>query len=76
MPKRDIPLRRKFGLKARRAHPVGDFRAHLLALINESRKWRRGPRRNKGGAAMPEPVEPNRPNTLSGGAAAELEFDD
>ena len=22
------------------------------------------------------PVEPNRPNTLSGGAAAELEFDD
>lgn len=74
MPKRDIPLRRKFGLKARRINPAADFRAYLLALVNERRN--RGRDRHRGGAAMPEPVEPNRPNTLSGGAAAELEFDD
>jgi hypothetical protein len=38
-----------------------------------------GPRkrpRPKGGDAEREPVEPPRPNPLSGGAAAELEFDD
>ena len=36
-------------------------------------------RRRKGGKDDEEggvPVEPNKPNTLSGGAAAELEFDD
>lgn len=74
MPKRDIPLRRRLGLNALRTNPIVDFRAYLLALITDSRKWRRG--RPKGGAAMPEPVKPNRPNILSGGAAAELEFDD
>jgi hypothetical protein len=33
-------------------------------------------RKPKGGSAELEPVEPNKPNLLSGGAAAELEFDD
>lgn len=40
-----------------------------------SRPGRRRHKRDKdddGGV----PVEPNKPNTLSGGAAAELEFDD
>jgi hypothetical protein len=39
-----------------------------------------GPRRPRNGEKDPDdggvPVEPNKPNTLSGGAAAELEFDD
>ena len=35
---------------------------------------RRNPKRGTGGEAVP--VEPNRPNNLSGGAAAALEFDD
>jgi hypothetical protein len=33
-------------------------------------------RKPKGGSAELEPVKPDRPNLLSGGAAAELEFDD
>lgn len=37
---------------------------------------RRKPRPDKGGLADPLPVEPNRPNNLTGGAAAALEFDD
>jgi hypothetical protein len=39
---------------------------------------RPGPRRKRGKDSDDGgvPVEPNRPNTLSGGAAAELEFDD
>ena len=38
-----------------------------------------GRHRRKGGKDLDDggvPVEPNRPSTLSGGAAAELEFDD
>jgi hypothetical protein len=41
---------------------------------------RRGPprkrRKPRGGSAELEPVEPNKPSLLSGGAAAALEFDD
>jgi hypothetical protein len=33
-------------------------------------------RKPKGGSAELEPVEPNKPNVLSGGAAAALEFGD
>jgi hypothetical protein len=33
-------------------------------------------RKPKGGSAELEPVEPDKPNLLSGGAAAALEFDD
>ena len=44
------------------------------------RYLRFGPRRRRSGEKDPEdggvPVEPNKPNTLTGGAAAELEFDD
>lgn len=39
----------------------------------------RAVRRKKNGkddGGLPMPVEPNRPNNLSGGAAAALEFDD
>jgi hypothetical protein len=42
--------------------------AQHLAFLNRKRR--------KPGEPEGEPVEPNRPNTLSGGAAAELEFDD
>jgi hypothetical protein len=38
-----------------------------------TRRRRKRDKDDEGGGV---PVEPNRPNTLSGGAAAELEFDD
>ncbi len=53
-----------------------------LALANQKRGPRpdpTGPSKRKprrGGIADPLPVEPNRPNNLTGGAAAALEFDD
>ena len=45
----------------------------LIRLTRRSprRKFPRG-KRDKGGV----PVDPNKPKTLSGGAAAELEFDE
>jgi hypothetical protein len=49
---------------------------HRLKAILR-RGGRRGPDpRPSGGDAEREPVEPPRPSPLSGGAAAELEFDD
>jgi hypothetical protein len=47
----------------------------FLAQFN-GRTWKpkRPPR--PGGSLLPEPVEPPRPKPLSGGAAAELEFDE
>ncbi len=39
------------------------------------RKNNRRPSPKSGGSAMPEPVAPTGPKTLSGGAAAALEFD-
>ena len=38
------------------------------------KRWRRRPGKKPEDGGVP--VEPNRPNTLSGGAAAALEFDD
>lgn len=46
-----------------------------LDLGRLTRKGRRPPRR-KGGDLEREPVEPDKPSLLSGGAAAELEFDE
>jgi hypothetical protein len=43
----------------------------LLALIAMLRRRRKGTDRDRGGM----PVQPNGPNTLSGGAAAPLEFE-
>lgn len=49
---------------------------NIASYLNPSRRPK-GPRKpKKGGEPQHEPVEPPRPNTLSGGAAAELEFDD
>ena len=39
-------------------------------------RLRRNHKRSDGEAGESVPVEPNRPNNLSGGAAAALEFDD
>jgi hypothetical protein len=52
-----------------------DYAAAALALalqrLNRGRNKPKGRDADRGGV----PVEPNRPNTLSGGAAAPLEFD-
>jgi hypothetical protein len=53
-----------------RFHPVQlRMIADLAALIQQRR------RKPPGTAAAPIPADPNKPNTLSGGAAAPLEFD-
>lgn len=49
-----------------------DILAAMLAM--KSPRRRRPP--EPGRDLMPEPVEPPRPSPLSGGAAAELEFDE
>ncbi|WP_199857171.1 hypothetical protein [Sphingomonas sp. EC-HK361] len=52
-------------------------REALLARIAEQAQSRKRKRPGKDGAGgYPVPVEPNRPNNLTGGAAAALEFDD
>ncbi len=51
------------------------FNLHMLAWVGAQEKRRRRRRRrdlDEGGV----PVDPNQPLNLSGGAAAELEFDD
>ena len=48
------------------------FRAYVTAIRRPDRKR---PKR-RGGEGELMPVEPDRPNTLSGGAAAALEFDE
>jgi hypothetical protein len=70
MPRPDFPPR------SRRAAPFGGpFKrsSHLatLALVAMLSRRRKDKDPDQGGV----PVEPNRPNTLSGGAAAPLEFD-
>jgi hypothetical protein len=45
---------------------------HLSGRATSKRKKPRGP----GGIAEPAPVKPDKPSSLSGGAAAALEFDD
>ena len=62
-----------------RAEQVRRSREDILAeKILRSAKGKRPPRRKpgKGMGGEPVPVEPNRPNNLSGGAAAALEFDE
>ena len=48
-------------------------RADIRRLMD---RIRRGKKRGDGEAGEGVPVEPNRPNNLSGGAAAALEFDE
>ena len=62
--------------------PSDEFRRRHAAHINLARyfgwlgpKKRRRPPRKGGGDLEREPVEPNKPRPLQGGAAAELEFD-
>jgi len=63
-------MRFKFRFNRRR----DSFRdGYLPAYLKKGRPKRRpGDKDDDGGV----PVEPNRPSTLTGGAAAELEFDD
>ena len=51
-----------------------DSRKSWERLLRTYLKPRR--RRGNGRHGLPEPVEPNSPKPLSGGAAAALEFDD
>jgi hypothetical protein len=66
------------GSMARRGSPR--FRDGRTFEQSFRRYLRFGRRRRRNGDQDAEdggvPVEPNRPNTLNGGAAAELEFDD
>lgn len=55
-------------------HPPPKRRRPAQGPLRIARWFKRGKRRDKDDGGVP--VEPNRPNTLSGGAAAELEFDD
>ena len=48
------------------------FKMSMLAWIMAQKRRRPGKKFDDGGV----PVEPNRPNTLTGGAAAPLEFDE
>jgi hypothetical protein len=64
MPRRSIRSGR------RRRTPLDDFAAYL----NNLRRPRRNGGKDKDDGGVP--VDPTRPNTLTGGAAAELEFDD
>lgn len=57
------------------AFNTGKMRALLRMRIRLSLGGRKRPRRPSG-TAEGEPVEPRHPDTLSGGAAAALEFDD
>jgi hypothetical protein len=71
MPHRDLPPRPP------RLDPFGgpfkrSSRLAMLALVAMLARRRKGKDPDRGGV----PVEPNRPNTLSGGAAAPLEFDE
>jgi hypothetical protein len=58
------------GRTARPSSSEGGFDAYLRNL----RRRRRDKDNDKDNGGIP--VEPNKPNTLRGGAAAELEFDD
>jgi hypothetical protein len=49
--------------------------AHLRMIADLVAHMQRGRRRPPGTAAAPIPADPRKPNTLSGGAAAPLEFD-
>jgi hypothetical protein len=70
-------LQYSFSLRLPRPDPVGQSstprsRLRALALVALLARRRKGKDPDRGGVS----VEPNRPNTLSGGAAAALEFDD
>jgi len=54
---------------------IGPFRIEWRGGLRRSGATRKRPRR-KGGEPERAPVEPPNPKLLSGGAAAELEFDD
>ena len=51
-------------------------RVEFVEPLVPTQLTRRRRKRDKDDEGGGVPVEPNRPNTLSGGAAAELEFDD
>ena len=64
--------RRSYRPRGGRRTLEDSFRRYLWLSPRKSRKRGKDKDKDDGGV----PVEPNKPNTLSGGAAAELEFDD
>jgi hypothetical protein len=70
MPRPEYPKRQ---FRLRRTHPslTAALRGPAWVSFMKRRRSRRGDEEDGG-----VPVEPNRPNTLSGGAAAALEFDE
>jgi hypothetical protein len=70
MPRHDIP---NPGQKLGKVSAIRVPRDLVVYFLQLGKKRRRPPER--GGGTLPEPVEPPRPRPLSGGAAAELEFD-
>jgi hypothetical protein len=70
MPKADLPSRWLPRALRRALHPTGVSIKRAAALAAR----RRRPKDGSGAGGLP--VDPNRPNLLSGGAAARLEFGD
>ena len=64
-------MARKHPIRRRRS-PMDMLRGFPDLTPPPDRKWRRPRDKDEGGV----PVEPDNPRNLSGGAAAELEFDD
>jgi hypothetical protein len=53
-----------------------DFTLQIRAYLGAIRKPGRKRPKRRGGEGEPVPVAPDKPNMLSGGAAAALEFDE
>jgi hypothetical protein len=59
-----------------RPDPTRPSRPSFSLSIYLSQPPRKPPRRRKGGEGEREPVAPDQPRPLAGGAAAALEYDD
>lgn len=62
------------GMKRKASSGRAGIHFYRIIVDQHARLKRRRPRKDEEPGGVP--VEPNRPNTLSGGAAAALEFDD
>jgi hypothetical protein len=71
MPTPDIPWRKR----NRIVHRVTLTRGRVAVSVSQFPRQKKG-RRGLGPEAGGVPVEPNRPNTLTGGAAVALDFEE
>ena len=76
MPRPDAPRREKRLPRMPRPDALRPEKRQIDLSFAMRLLGRRKRPRETGGGLVPEPVEPDRPNSLSGGAAAALEFDD